>query len=64
LQFFWCFKRRLLPLLYVIEMYVRGDGRDLTTSFEEDPNFVLRTLNMVISSDNGTIVGSFINSGK
>jgi hypothetical protein len=47
-----------------IEMYVRGNGRDLTTSFYDDPNFVSRTVDMVLSNDNGTIVASFIQSGR
>lgn len=43
---------------------MRGDGRDLTTAFEENPDFVRRTVNMVISKENATIVASFVKSGK
>ncbi|XP_061188967.1 mucin-like protein [Saccostrea echinata] len=43
-------------------MYVRGNGRDLTLEFENNPDYVFRTVNISISMDNGTIEASFIQS--
>lgn len=45
-------------------MYVRANGRDITTNIESDPNFVLRTVNFTVSQDNGTVEASFVKSGK
>ena len=45
-------------------MYIHGNGLDLTTLFDENPDFVLKTENMMLYKGNGTIVGSFIKSGK
>lgn len=45
-------------------MYVRANGRDITTNIESDPNFVLRTVNFTVSEDNGTVEASFVQSGK
>ncbi|XP_061188930.1 uncharacterized protein LOC133197100 [Saccostrea echinata] len=45
-------------------MYVRGNGRDLTTDFENNPDYILRTLNLSLSKDNGTYVASFVQSGS
>lgn len=46
------------------EMYVRANGRDITTNIESDPNFILRTVNFTVSEDNGTVEASFVQSGK
>lgn len=45
-------------------MYVRANGRDITTNIESDPNFVLRTVNFTVSEDNGTVEASFVQSGR
>lgn len=45
-------------------MYVRANGRDITTNIESDPDFVLRTVNFTVSEDNGTVEASFVQSGK
>lgn len=45
-------------------MYVRANGRDVTTEIDSNPDFVLRTINMTLSKDNGTVVASFVQSGR
>lgn len=45
-------------------MYVRANGRDITTTIESDPDFVLRTVNFTVSQDNGTVEASFVQSGR
>uniref|UniRef100_A0A8W8N521 Fibrillin-1 n=1 Tax=Magallana gigas TaxID=29159 RepID=A0A8W8N521_MAGGI len=44
------------------KMYVRANGRDVTTEIDSNPDFVLRTINMTLSKDNGTVVASFVQS--
>lgn len=47
-----------------IEMYIRGNGRDLTLAFDNDPNFFFATVNLTISKENNTISATFLESCK
>lgn len=51
-------------MLLFTEMYVRANGRDITTNMENDPDFVLRTINLTVSQDSGTVEASFVQSGR
>lgn len=47
-----------------LEMYIRGNGRDLTTNFDNDPDFSFITENLSMTKENDTVSATFLQSCK
>ena len=45
-------------------MYIRGNGRDLTTSFDSDSEFSFLSENLTITKENETVSATFLQSCK
>lgn len=55
--------KKTFCLNFFVEMYILGDGRDLTRNFENQ-NFTYITKFLSLRLDNRTVVASFLNSCK
>lgn len=49
-------------LCLCLEMYIRGNGRDLTTNFDNDPDFSFITENLSMTKENDTVSATFLQS--
>lgn len=47
-----------------LEMYIRGNGRDLTINFDNDQGFSFITENLSITKENDTVSATFLQSCK
>lgn len=47
-----------------LEMYIRGNGRDLTINFDNDQGFSFITENLSMTKENDTVSATFLQSCK
>lgn len=45
-----------------LEMYIRGNGRDLTINFDNDQDFSFITENLSMTKENDTVSATFLQS--